>query len=167
MLNPSDIVVLSAICLRHGDWTQSDIARQLGLSQSSVNRSLRQLRTSGLWRGRAGGVDRAGVVELFVHGIKYVYPAELGAPARGVPTAHSGPSFAELFPATELKVWPHEAGEAYGTAVSPIHPAVPAAAMVDPRFHDLMSTLDVLRIGRARERRVAEDRVADIISAGE
>lgn len=137
------------------------------MSQSSVNRSLRQLRVSGHWRGRGGGVHRAGAVELFVHGVKYVYPAELGAPTRGVPTAHSGPSFAELLPGAELHVWPHEDGDTHGVAIEPLHSSVPAVAIADPAFHDLMATLDVIRIGRARERRVAEQRIAEIIAVDE
>jgi DNA-binding Lrp family transcriptional regulator len=167
MLRSSDIIVLAALCLRSNDWTQVEIARQLALSQSSVNRSLKQLRASGLWRGQGGGVNRTGATEFFVHGLKYVFPAELGAPTRGLPTAHSGPGFAEEFPSTETYVWPYEVGDTYGTAVTPIHACVPAAAAFDPRMHDLMSTLDVLRAGRARERRVAEDRLAKLLSTHE
>lgn len=112
------------------------------------------------------GFIEQGVVELFVHGIKYVYPAELGAPSRGVPTAHSGPGFAELFSGAEPYVWPHERGEVYGVAVEPLHPSVPAVAAKAPAFHELMATLDVVRVGRARERRVAEQRIADLIADG-
>lgn len=60
-------------------------------------------------------------------------------------------------------VWPLEDGGGFGTGLAPIHPSVPRAALVDRALYDLMATVDVLRVGRAREREVAEERLAELL----
>lgn len=90
MLKPLDIVVLAELSLRApgAPWTQATLATKLGLSQPSIHRSLAQLERSGLWKGPL--VQRSGFRDLVMHGIRYVYPPELGAPTRGLATVHVG-----------------------------------------------------------------------------
>ena len=131
------------------------------MSQPSIHRSLRQLQHSGLWRGRQP--QRVAFFKLLVHAIANVYPAVLGPPTRGVPTAHAGAGFAARLSAVELYVWPSEEANAYGPALLPLHPSVPKVALEAPAFHELMALIDVIRVGRARERRLAEQRLAEIL----
>ena len=53
-------------------------------------------------------------------------------------------------------VWPDPEGTVRGQAVKPLYPSAVAAAGRDPQFYDLLALVDVLRLGRARERKMAE-----------
>jgi len=163
MLKPIDIVVLAELVLRSEDetWTQSELALKLHMSQPSIHRSLRQIEQSGLWRGRQP--QRAALHRLIVHAVRHVYPAELGAPTRGVPTAHAASGLFTLMSAELPYVWPSEDGDDYGLALTPLHPSVPKVSLEDSAFHELMALIDVFRIGRARERRLAEQRLIVIL----
>ncbi len=95
--------------------------------------------------------------EFAVHGAKYAFPAKLGEMTRGIPTAFAAsPIKAEMLPSDEPPpVWPCPEGTLRGLALEPIYPSVPQAAMNDPALYELLALLDVLRIGRARERHLA------------
>lgn len=166
VLKPVDILVLCALLSRSPgeSWTQLELARMLGIAQSNVHRALQQLEKSGLWSDRTP--RRAAARELLVHGIRYVYPAELGAPSRGLPTAHAGPATRGQLRSEQPYVWPWDAGQDFGPALKPLHPAVPAAAAAHPEFHELMAVVDVFRIGRARELRLAEDWLVQKLEIG-
>lgn len=160
MLKPIDIAVLSVLLVEsEPDLTQTQLAEKLGVSQSNVHRALRQLERSGLIRDRKP--LRTAAFELLVHAIKYVYPAHLGAPTRGIPTAHA------VLPgilAAQPYVWPSENGAGYGPALEPLHPSVLRAAQSDPRLYKLLALVDVFRVGRVRERALAEPALRDLIS---
>jgi hypothetical protein len=55
-----------------------------------------------------------------------------------------------------VPVWPDPEGKIKGRAVEPLHPGVPKAAQEDDEFYALLALIDVLRVGRAREREMAE-----------
>lgn len=164
-LKPLDIVVLAELKLRTPEETrtQAALATKLGLSQPSVHRSLVQLARSGLWKGLQ--VQRPAFRDLIVHGIRCVYPAELGAPTRGLVTAHAGAGLSDLLASPQVFVWPLEDADGFGPALGPRHPTVPGAALRDAAFHELMALIDVFRGGRARERRLAESRLAGLPGA--
>ncbi len=44
--------------------------------------------------------------------------------------------------------------------LKPIYETVPAAAQRDPSLHEMLALVDALRIGRARERAMAEKELA-------
>jgi hypothetical protein len=46
-----------------------------------------------------------------------------------------------------------------GAAVQPLDSSVPGAARRDPALYDLLALVDALRIGRARERSLAEKEI--------
>ena len=81
----------------------------------------------------------------------------MGAPARGVPTAHSAGSLARQFPSDQVYVWPHDAATEHGTSVEPMHACIPEVAVRLPEFHNLMALIDAMRVGRARERQAAAE----------
>lgn len=47
-------------------------------------------------------------------------------------------------------------GQVQGVAVKPLYPSVPHAARRDAALYDLLALVDALRLGRARERAMAE-----------
>ena len=53
-------------------------------------------------------------------------------------------------------VWPDRDGAKQGAAVEPLYRSVPFATKNDPALYGLLALVDALRIGRARERRFAE-----------
>lgn len=104
------------------------------------------------------------LAEFAVHGAKYAYPGVRLPLAVGVPTSHSAPAFTNVFaPGSTDFVWPHPNGAVRGVGVKPLHPSVPFAAMQDARLYDLLALFDALRVGKARERGMAMQRLPALI----
>ena len=105
--------------------------------------------------------------EFFIHGLKYCFPAEVGATQRGIPTAHSGPPLADnIVSGGEAYVWTHPKGKKRGLSVKPLYKTAPDAALNDPRMHQYLSLLDALRIGKAREQTMAKEELIKLIKLG-
>ena len=161
MLKPIDVVVLAKVLvLPYQQWNQPRLARELGIPQTNIHRTLKQLERSGLLFEKMP--QRKAFFDLVTHGLRYVYPAELGAMSRGMPTAHlmtpelvGGPGY----------VWPDANGRASGVVLEPLHPSVPDAAFKDPQFYQLMSLIDVFRTGRSRELTLATQQLQQLIRA--
>ena len=90
-----------------------------------------------------------------MHGVRYVFPATIGALARGVPTAHAGPPLREIIAAESPYVWPWDSGGATGPAVEPLHPRAPLLQASFPAAYELLTLVDAIRVGRVRERQLA------------
>lgn len=109
-------------------------------------------------------VHAQNLLEFTLHGAKYAFPGERLPLAVGVPTSHSAPAFAGVFaPGSTDFVWPHPNGPVRGVGVEPLHPAVPFAAMQDPTLYELLALFDALRVGKARERNMAMERLRSLI----
>ena len=162
MLRPQDIVVL--LQLSTGDrpsaqWSQTELALSTGLSQAEVHNSLKRAAESGLYEAQGKTVMRKALLELLLHGVKYVFPAHRGALTRGVPTAWAAEPLSLEIAAgdsLELPVWPHPDGKIRGSSVDPLYKSVPELALRDPLMHEILALVDAIRIGRARERKLAE-----------
>jgi len=61
-------------------------------------------------------VIRAALKEFLLHGAKYAFPATLGSPTRGIPTAYAAPPLATLVsqPNELPPVWPDAEGNQRG-----------------------------------------------------
>lgn len=104
------------------------------------------------------------LVEFALHGAKYAFPAVRLSLMVGVPTSHSAPAFAGVFaPGSTDFVWPHPNGSVRGVGVEPLHPSVPYAAMRDAKLYELLALFDALRVGKARERGMALERLQALI----
>ena len=87
-----------------------------------------------------------------MYGLKYVFPAEIGAVDRGIPTSHSAPPLSEeIVSGTDVFVWPYAKGKKRGMIVSPLYRSIPEVVLKYPKFYELMTLVDALRIGKARE----------------
>ena len=60
---------------------------------------------------------------------------------------------------TVVPIWPDPDGTRQGVAVEPLYRSVPVAAKNDAALYDLLALVDALRIGRARERAIAETEI--------
>lgn len=127
-------------------------------------------------RRRRAGADEVGLAdnpvrphghnlaEFALHGAKYAFPGVRLPLSVGVPTSHSAPAFAGVFaPGSTDFVWPHPNGSVRGVGVEPLHPAVPFAAMQDATLYELLALFDALRVGKARERGMAIERLQALI----
>lgn len=104
------------------------------------------------------------LAEFVIHGARFVFVPDRLPLSVGVPTSHSAPAFAGVFaPASTDFVWPHPNGQVRGQGIEPLHPNVPFAAMQDAKLYEMLALFDALRIGRARERGMAIDRLAAIL----
>jgi hypothetical protein len=112
-------------------------------------------------------VHAQALAEFTLHGAKYTFPGLRLPLAVGVPTSHSAPAFAGVFaPGSTDFVWPHPNGSVRGVGVEPLHPSVPFAAMQDEKLYELLALFDALRVGKARERNMATERLLALIDPG-
>ena len=82
--------------------------------------------------------------------------------ARGLPTAYAAPPLAEKMNLNDMPpVWSDPEGTVRGFSIEPLHPSVPAAAKADAALYCLLALVDTLRIGHARERKLAEVELKD------
>jgi hypothetical protein len=157
MLKAQDIVVLLKVAVADPGWSFAELAGELDMSASAVHRSLGRAADSGLYDSRRRRVKVKELKEFLVHGVRYVFPAASRGDARGVPTAWGVEPLMSEFSSSGRNdpVWPYAQGRARGIALDPLYPNVPGAAVKDDSLYRLLALVDALRIGGARERKLA------------
>lgn len=156
-LRPADLVTLLKVHLAGGSWTYSSLAHDLGVSSSRVHDSLRRAARAHLFELSDRRVLLRNLEEFLLHGVRFAFPAVVGAVALGVPTGAYGPPMRNLLSAGgDRMVWAHVGPDAVkGQTIIPLHPNVPEIALRDERMHQLLALIDSLRLGGSREREVA------------
>ncbi len=157
---PQDVVVVLLLALereRGVRRTYAELGQHLGMSASEVHAAVRRLREAYLLDPE-DGVQLKALRNFLVHGVPHAFPARAKEVTRGMPTAWAAPALSGKFSAGEQlpPVWPDPDGKVQGTAVEPLYASVPAAARRNAALYDLLALVDALRIGRARERNLAE-----------
>ena len=66
-------------------------------------------------------------------------------------------SFSEHF------VWAYSEGEVRGQEIEPLYPNLPVACLKDSYLYRLMALCDVLRVGKAREKKIAIKLLKDLL----
>ena len=173
VIKPQDIVVLAKLIAYKGNksWSQFSIANELCLSPSQVNGALKRLVSAGLITAYQPPHKPQPIIqachEFFIHGLKYVFPAKLGEMVRGIRTSYAASSFqGEISLGSEaIPVWPYGLGDERGAALKPLFPSVPESISKhpDPLFYDLLTLLDAIRSGRARDKQIASQRLSEIL----
>ena len=100
---------------------------------------------------------RNALLEFLLHGLAYVFPAQPGALVVGIPTAYSAEPLVKTFGTADPLVWADAEGIIKGQEIPPFHPKQSYAARLDYKLYELLALADTLRIGRAREKKMAED----------
>jgi hypothetical protein len=156
-MRPQDIVVLlKIIALKHDDWKNSDLAYSLQISASEITEVLNRCRIGGLVDFKKRKVHINSFKEFLIYGLKYVFPVEPGAVVRGIPTAHSAyPINEQIASGNDIYVWPYAKGNQRGQAIEPLYKTLPAVVKDDNLFYELLVITDTIRIGRAREIKIA------------
>ena len=168
LLKPQDIVVLLKLAVHREDrWSYAGLGLALGMSPSEVHAAVRRATQAGLMSAEHHRPNRAALEELLVHGVKYVFAAERGRVTRGVPTAHAAPPLVDdLIADDELPpVWPDPEGTVRGETLEPLYPSVPFASRGDARLYAGLALVDAIRVGRARERKLAERRLHELLAS--
>ena len=158
-MRPQDIVVLlKIIATDNNQWRNLDIAYSLKISPSEVSEVLNRCKIAKLINKEKREVHLNALTEFLVYGLKYVFPAEPGAIAKGIPTAHSASPIKEkIISSTESYVWPNSKGNLRGQSIDPLYKTIPEAALEDQKFYELIALVDTIRIGKAREVKMAID----------
>lgn len=154
-LRPGDLAVALRLA-QSPDERYEPLSSALRLSLSAAHRAVRRLEVAGLLLPGGRRANRSALFEFLVHGVRYAFPGQLGPETRGVPTAGGLPEFEGEMPRGSEAVWPSGEGKARGPSLVPLYQGAPAAALRDARLHRTLALVDALRVGRARERRIAE-----------
>lgn len=184
MLKSQDIVIaLKLFAINHNKWTQNQLATWLCISIAEVNAGIKRLLKSGLLtsiylpeepvKAAKPMVNKVALQEFLLHGIKYVFPAELGEITRGIPTSYAATIFhPHINQGQDMPpVWPYEEGKLRGQSFLPLYPSVPKSLTLypDDYFYHLLVCVDAIRssTSRARERKLAEEILTGYLNAYE
>lgn len=138
--------------------TYAQLSKELGLSASEVHAAVRRCVDAGLLDESSHEARRKALEDYLLHGVQYAFPAKRGPVVRGMPTAYAAPPLSLEISSDELPpVWEDPDGTTRGYAVEPLYRSVPRAAKSDAQLYALLALVDALRLGRARERKTAED----------
>lgn len=172
-LKPQDVIVACylAVSEKAGSPcpTHAQLGQALRMSPSTVFGSLKNLRLAKLAASDDAGTRVAPqkFLDFLVYGATSIYfPVKVGI-VRGIPTAAFSPAFRERFSrASDVPtVWPYSKGKEEGEGLVPIYPSVPVACSQDPALYQVVSSIEVLRVGRARERAAAVTYLEDFLGA--
>jgi hypothetical protein len=123
------------------------------------------LAAAGLLRPGTRTVNRLALREFLEHGVRYAFPARPGIEARGVPTAHAAPPLSSHIVSAHAYVWPSAAGPSSGQSVTPLYPAAIRLPDRCPSVYESLALVDALRVGQARERKLAAEVLARKLEA--
>jgi hypothetical protein len=173
-LKPQDIVILLKLGAHPKErFAQVVLARELGMSAGEISGGIGRAvkaRLASRIPDQGAKPIYAALEEFLIHGVRYAFPAEEKAMTRGMPTAWAAPPLvSELAAAGDgpPPVWPDPHGEVRGAALEPLYRSAPQAARRDSALYELLALVDAIRIGRARERKLAEGMLRSRLQAAE
>jgi len=172
ILKPQDIVVvLKLIAIGKHRWSYVKLANELFMSASEINAAVKRATRARLLVQLAENEqprpNRKAIEEFLIHGIKYAFPPDHGTIVRGMKTAHAADVMAGelIYDQHNPPVWPYAEGKDRGPSLSPLYKSVPQAAEQDEVLYALLALVDVIRDGRARERKLAEKALGERLAA--
>lgn len=153
-LRPHDVAVVLQLVLSP-EVSFAELSRRTGVSVGEAHNAVKRLEKTPLLsrKGKRPHVPR--LLDFLLHGVPNVFPGELGPESRGVPTAHSGPDLREQMVFEDEVVWPGVHGSVRGQSLVPLVADAPQLAEENPELYRLLTLIDALRVGRARERALA------------
>jgi len=156
IMKPQDVIILlKMVSCKDKPWTQLTLADELFISQSEISASISRSKYANLLHSNGKTVMVLSFLEFLQFGIRYVFPVKPGPVARGVPTAHSAAPLKERIMSNENYVWPSAKGQARGHSIIPLYPSVVDAIKLDASLYEMLALVDVLRVGKAREKEIA------------
>jgi hypothetical protein len=151
-MRPHDIpVLIKVFIIQEKPWLIKDLATHLHISQSEVSESLHRSMYAGLIDEQKQKIQAQSFYEFIIYGLPYVFPQKPGPLARGIPTAHSHPALQNKFVSDTKYIWPHPDGRDVGFAIKPFYPKQIIAVRQDDQLYLMLSLIEVIRVGKARE----------------
>ncbi len=149
------VLALKITLIQDEGFTVRSLAKDLEISISEVSNALSRLAFARLINPDKKRVSLASLYEFIVHGVPYVYPVKAGVIKRGVPTSFSQPTLSHLINSDDVFVWQTPKGKIKGSSIEPLYPTVPNFIENDPPLHRLLALVDMIRVGRVREKKLA------------
>lgn len=160
MLTGSDVLVLLRLAARPGSWTFRGLGEELGMDPASLHRGVGRLRDTHLIDDERQ-INRKNAEEFLIHAVRYLLPASLGASSRGLATAWGASPLRSLVGGNDdAPVWPDAHGASRGPSLEPIVEAAARLSKSDPALGEWLALVDAIRVGRARERKLASSEIA-------
>jgi len=153
-LRPHDVTVLLQLAIRPNT-TFRELAAQVALSLGETHNAVKRLELARLIMFNEQSVNYSAAREFLISGVPYAFPAQVGAPSRGIPTAFSASPFAGEFPSEQVVVWEDHRGDRRGDTLVPLSASVGDIWERNPQLYSLLTVVDALRVGRSRERKRA------------
>jgi hypothetical protein len=161
VLKPQDLAVALRLVTLKGEWLPyAALGEAMHLSRFEAHAAVQRLTAAGLV-AEIEGPPRAVIAALrsfVIFGARYAYPPVRGGITIGFPTAHALPALKKLLGSSSdlVTVWPHPEGKVRGQSLLPLYESLPLASRDDPEIRELLALFDLLRIGQARERELAQ-----------
>ena len=163
-MRPLDIVVLmKIIALNDEPWQYRDLSSTLFISISEISASLNRSMIAGLVDKEKKKVRRNALMEFIQYGLHYVFPQVPGSIVNGIETAHSHPFYKKQFSSDLPYVWPAVHGNARGQSIEPLHKGVVKASLQDDILYKLLASIDILRVGKVREKKLAIEELKKLL----
>lgn len=163
-MRQQDIVILMKILtIGEKSWQLKDLASSLFISASEVSESLNRSQFAGLVNHEKNRVNRQSFFDFLNYGFKYVFPQHPAVMSRGVGTAHAHPFMKKYFQSELPYVWPDNESNERGLSIEPLYPNQVKAAKQDEALYKMLALTDVLRVGKAREVKIAGQELKKII----
>jgi hypothetical protein len=149
-MRPQDIVILLKITTfpKNTGWKMMDLVSSLYISQSEISESLNRSSLAGLIDVTKKKVMRLSLMEFLEYGI---------------PTAHSHPYMKRKIISSEDYVWADADGKIRGQIIEPLLKSVVLAVKEDEQLYKLLAMVDVLRVGKTREVKIALGELKKIV----
>ena len=135
------------------------LAQELYLSTAEISNSLMRNANAGLLDMENKKVRSAALLEVLRYGVPYFFSQVPGGISRGMPTAHSHDYFKDKIISNEIYVWPDAESSVHGFCINPLYSGAINAAKKDCMLYLYLSLVDVLRIGKAREKEIAIEKL--------
>lgn len=172
MLKPQDVmIILKIVAMHQREFKYSEAALELNMSPSEVHAGVKRLKKCSLLtelRMSTGNYERKlhlpelkSLKEFLRYGVRYVFPAQLTEPVRGIPTSTG---VDHLFEGLSEKtvfnpVWEYQAGDYKGIGLRPLYPSVPQAAVNDFTLYEMLALTDALRGENSAVREFAWEKI--------
>jgi hypothetical protein len=163
MLKSQDILVACKLhTLGEAEWPMRRLAGSLSISVSEIHAAIERCKAAGVLgtpRGKLN-VGKRRFFELVTVAVPQVYYAVRGSVEMGVPTAMHAEPLKGVFLRDGRPIpliWPSELGTVKGESLFPLYSTAPRAVQHDPDLHRLLALIDVVRVGDAKDRKLATD----------
>jgi predicted transcriptional regulator len=163
-MRPHDVVILLKLILAENQPLQyRDLSFYLFISVSEIAESLNRSHIAGLVDESKRKVYRQSLMEFIIYGLHYVFPQQPGHMVTGIATAHSHPFYSSQFSSELNYVWPDENGNVRGLSIQPLYDNAVKAVRLDNELYKLLASIDIIRVGRVRELKVAISELKKVI----